>query len=137
MSVYLEHANLTVRDLDEAIRFLTTAIPEFSVRHRGFSNGREWAHVGNAETYIAVSVIPDEAAPHRAYEELGVNHIGFVVEDADAVAQALKNAGYKEGMQVDPHPHRKRIYFHDDDDNEWEFVEYFSADPKLRNDYSE
>lgn len=137
MTPYLEHANLTVRDVDEAIRFLTTAIPEFSVRHRGVSNGREWAHVGNEQTYIAVTAAPDGARRPEAYEKLGVNHMGFVVEDVDAVASALKQAGFREGMQVDPHPYRKRVYFHDADDNEWEFVEYFTEDPELRNDYSQ
>ena len=33
------------------------------------------------------------------------------------------------------HPHRKRVYFYDPDGNDWEFVEYFTADMALRNDY--
>jgi catechol 2,3-dioxygenase-like lactoylglutathione lyase family enzyme len=136
MTPYLEHANLTVRDLDEAIRFLRTAIPEFSVRHRGFSNGREWAHVGNDATYIAVSTAPEDVQHREAYEDLGVNHIGFVVENADGVASALRSSGYEEGMKVDPHPARKRIYFHDADGNEWEFVEYLTDNAPSRNDYS-
>jgi catechol 2,3-dioxygenase-like lactoylglutathione lyase family enzyme len=137
MAVYLEHANLTVRDLDEAIRFLRTAIPEFSVRHRDIANGREWAHVGNAETYIALTAAPERAGRPEAYEKLGVNHIGFVVEDARAVARALREAGFREGMKADPHPYRHRIYFHDADDNEWEFVEYFTDRLEQRNDYSQ
>src|SRR5204862_8348937 len=32
MAVRLEHANLTVRDIDGMIRFLQTAFPEFRVR---------------------------------------------------------------------------------------------------------
>ena len=137
MAAYLEHANLTVRSLEEAIRFLTTAIPEYSIRHRGTSNGRAWAHIGDEQTYIAVFELPEHVQPREAYQELGVNHMGFVVDDADAVAQALKQAGYREGIPVDPHPYRKRVYFHDADDNEWEFVEYFTEEPTLRNDYSE
>lgn len=137
MSVYLEHANMTVRNLDEAIRFLTTAIPAYSVRYRGVSNGREWAHVGDEEFYITFNAEPEESTHENSYEALGVNHLGFAVDDADAVAEALRNAGYREGFQADPHPHRKRIYFHDADDNEWEFVEYFTDDPAKRNDYSE
>jgi hypothetical protein len=34
------------------------------------------------------------------------------------------------------HPWRKRMYFIDADGNDWEFVEYLSADPARRNDYS-
>ena len=32
MAVRMEHANLTVRDIDGMIRFLQTAFPEFQVR---------------------------------------------------------------------------------------------------------
>src|SRR6266581_29844 len=35
MAVRLEHANLTVRDIDGMIRFLQTAFPEFKVRGEG------------------------------------------------------------------------------------------------------
>ncbi len=51
MKTYLEHANITVPDLDAAIAFLTTIDPEFKVRHRAFSEGKcEWAHVGNDDS---------------------------------------------------------------------------------------
>jgi catechol 2,3-dioxygenase-like lactoylglutathione lyase family enzyme len=135
MTPYLEHANMTVRNLDEAIRFLTTAIPEFTVRHRGMADGYEWAHVGTDQTYIAISEDPEAGHTHEAYDELGVNHIGFVVENADAVARALRQAWFEEGIRVDPHPYRKRIYFYDQDGNEWEFVEYFTDEAALRNQY--
>ena len=35
MAVRLEHANLCVRDLEEMIRFLQTAFPEFRLRGEG------------------------------------------------------------------------------------------------------
>ncbi|HYE76529.1 MAG TPA: VOC family protein, partial [bacterium] len=49
MPAYLEHANITVPDIDAAIAFLTTAFPEFQVRHdSGPRPGDEirWVHVG-------------------------------------------------------------------------------------------
>jgi len=56
MAVRLEHANLSVRDMEATIHFLQTAFPEFRVRGEGMSNdGRRWAHVGTDETYIALS----------------------------------------------------------------------------------
>jgi len=137
MPIYLEHANLTVRDLDEAIRFLTTAIPEFAVRHQGVSHGRAWAHVGNEQFYIALNAATEDNKPRDPENEIGLNHLGFAVDDADAVANALRQAGFREGLKVDPHPYRKRVYFHDADKNEWEFVEYFTEDPAQRNEYSE
>ena len=73
--------------------------------------------------------------PHEPYVHPGMNHIGFVVGDVGEVAERLTNAGYTPGMKALEHPHRKRIYFFDDDGNEFEFVEYLSADPEERNDY--
>ncbi len=40
MAVRLEHANLTVRDIEGMIRFLRTAFPEFQVRGEGLSGYR-------------------------------------------------------------------------------------------------
>ena len=51
MAVRLEHANLTVRDINGMIRFLQTAFPEFRVRGEGKSrDGSRWVHVGTDET---------------------------------------------------------------------------------------
>ena len=66
---------------------------------------------------------------------LALRFIGFVVDDLDGVAERLRSSGYREGMSAMDHPHRRRIYFFDDDDNEYEFVEYLSTDPSDRNDY--
>lgn len=133
---YLEHANLTVRSLDEAVRFITTAFPHFRVRGRGVSMGTPWLHVGTDDVYVAFFEASDSAPAAASEDGLGFNHIGFVVKDADAVANALREAGYQEGFVAEPHPHRKRIYFHDADNNEWEFVQYLSDEPTERNDYS-
>ena len=136
MLPYLEHANLTVGNLEEAVRFITTAVPEFCVRHRGVTDGKEWVHVGSDDTYLAFSQASERQQDVAPYEGIGFNHAGIVVQDADAVAAALREAGYREGLQAEPHPHRKRVYFHDADGNEWEFVEYLTEDAALRNDYS-
>ena len=133
---YLEHANITVRSLDEAVRFITTAFPHFKIRGQGTTNGRRWSHVGTDTTYLAFSESPMPKSDRSAHNDPGFNHLGFVVEDAEAVASALSQAGFRPGIHVDPHPHRKRVYFHDADDNEWEFVEYLSEQAEERNDYS-
>lgn len=131
MPAILEHANLAVRNIDEAIRFLTTAFPEFRIRGRGDVDGRPWVHVGTAETYLALNEVSREIDAQGP-----LNHLGYVVEDVDALAGRLSAAGYHEGFVAPSHPHRKRRYFHDADDLEWEFVEYLSEDPAERNDYS-
>lgn len=136
---YLEHLNLTVVDIDRTIRFLRTAMPEFEVRGTGADNGgtlKRWVHLGTETSYVAIE---DRGAqgpgPHEAYVHPGVNHIGFVVEDADEVAERLRSAGYREKKSVMTHPHRKRIYFLDEDGIEYEFIQYLSEKLSERNDY--
>lgn len=138
MKVRLEHANLIVRDVDETIRFLTAAFPDFEIRRQGTGwRGEPWAHVGTDETYIALNGSSDESAerwvPYAG--KPGCNHLGYEVDDVDGVRQRLAAAGFQDSTVPNDHPHRKRVYFHDSDGNDWEFVEYFSDDPAERNDY--
>ena len=137
MEPYLEHLNLTVVDVDRTIRFLQTAMPQLQVRGGGTGEKcRRWVHVGVGATYLAIEDRGAEGpGPHEPYVHPGMNHIGFVVGNVGEVAERLTNAGYKPGLKAQEHPHRKRIYFYDDDGNEFEFVEYLSADPEERNDY--
>lgn len=129
--MYLEHANLSVGSIDAMLKFLTAAFPECRVRGRGEQDGVPWAHVGVDNSYVALTEVG------RPAPEVGdLNHLGYVVDDVEAVAQRLAAAGFREGFQSPPHPFRKRRYFHDSDDREWEFVEYLSDDPAQRNDYS-
>ena len=137
MTIRMEHANLTVRHLDESVRFLMAAFPAFEIRREGLRDGRRWMHIGTGDTYIALneaSVEADERwVPYGG--KPGVNHLGFEVDDADAVRERLAAAGFRDSTYPNKHPYRKRVYFHDADGNDWEFVEYFSDDPAKRNDY--
>lgn len=136
MSGRLEHANLTVGDLDAAVDFLLTALPDFRVRGAGVGpEGLRWVHVGSDTSYIALNEAAD-ASEERPGHWRGVNHLGFEVDDAQALRRRLLAKGYREGFVPESHPHRQRIYFLDGDDNEWEFVEYASDRPEERNDYS-
>ncbi len=132
MFVALEHANLSVLDIDATVRFLLTAFPEFSVRGGSPSDDpNRWVHVGTDESYIALSRRSDTGHPSSFF-----NHVGFVVTDADELKQRMLSAGYREGYRAESHPHRKRVYFLDDEGVEWEFIQYMSDDPRDRNDYS-
>ncbi len=138
MSFRLEHANMSVRDIDVMIRFLQAAFPEFRVRGEGTSaNGARWVHVGTDETYIALN--PATVEPEKQWVpytgELGVNHLAYEVDDVEAVHSRLTAAGYRESTTPNAHPHRKRVYFYDAEGNDWEFVQYFSEEPAERNDY--
>lgn len=137
MSVYLEHANVTVPSIDEAIRFLTAAFPEFSVRGGGKSQkmGRKWVHVGSEKTYLALN----EQSGQRLDSECGghgLNHLGFVTDELDSIDERLSAAGYQEDVSFrEEGPYRRRHYYFDDNGMEWEFIEYSTADASLRNQY--
>ena len=138
MRVRIEHANLAVRDVDATVRFLQTAFPDFRVRREGKTwQGWRWLHVGTDDTYVAVNEAPEEPAegwvPYAG--KPGLNHLGYEVDDVDALRARLAAAGYPDSTVPNEHPHRKRVYFHDHEGNDWEFVQYFSEDPAERNDY--
>ena len=137
MTTRLEHANLYVRDIDATTNFLRCAFLDFVVRREGVNEGRRWAHVGNDDTYIALNQASEEPAerwvPYTG--KPGVNHLGYEVEDANALRERMHAAGYHDSTVPNDHPFRKRVYFYDPDGNDWEFVEYLSDDPAERNDY--
>ena len=137
--MYLEHANITVSDIDQAVDFLKAAFPDFQIRGRGISNTagneRAWLHIGNQKTYLALEEATAGESDHKTYRNPGINHVGFVVDDIEAVIARLSAAGYTENMRDFSHAYRKRVYFYDKDGNEYEFVEYLSADPGKINEY--
>ena len=137
MTIRMEHANLAVQDIDESVRFLQTAFPEFRIRREGLNDGRRWIHIGTDDTYMALN----EASLARDSDRVpydgrpGINHLGYEVDDVDALYDRLKTAGFRDSTYPNSHPHRKRVYFNDADGNDWEFVEYFTDDVSKRNDY--
>ncbi len=139
MAIRLEHANLVVRDVDGMIGFLRTAFPEFHIRGEGRNlQGGRWVHVGNDETYVALNEASREPAeawvPYAGAP--GTNHLGYEVDDVEGLRARLAAAGYTDSTFPNAHPHRRRVYFHDAEGNDWEFVEYSSNDPAERNDYA-
>jgi catechol 2,3-dioxygenase-like lactoylglutathione lyase family enzyme len=139
MTVRLDHANLSVRDLEGTIRFLRTALPELRIRGEGRAwGGGRWVHLGTDDAYLALSEA--RAEPAEAWVPYagkpGTNHLGFEVDDAEAVRARLRAAGYEDTTVPNAHPYRRRVYFHDADGNDWEFVQYLSDDPAERHDYT-
>ena len=136
----LEHANVSVRDVESTIRFLQTAFPDFRIRGEGTSPiGARWVHVGNDGAYLALNEATDDAPePWVPYAgKPGLNHLGFEVDDVAALRDRLRAAGYRDTTVPNDHPARTRVYFNDDDGNDWEFVEYHVDDPAKRHDYSD
>jgi catechol 2,3-dioxygenase-like lactoylglutathione lyase family enzyme len=135
MPVRLEHANLSVQDIDAMIRFLRAAFPEFRIRRDATeANGLRWVHLGTDDTYIALS----QAKVTRGMTHKGtpLNHLAYEVADVEMLRSRLRTAGYQENtLAPNAHRYRKRLYFYDPEGNEWEFVQYLSDDPAKRNDY--
>ncbi|MEM8658045.1 MAG: VOC family protein [Pseudomonadota bacterium] len=136
MTARLEHANLTSPDIDATITFLRHVDPAFSVLHdSGADEAVRWVHIGTPESYFAVQAPYEgdavEGLPTR-YHQVGVNHLGLVVEDVAAVAERLRAAGYAESYAPSVHPARLRRYFEDGCGFEWEFVQYLTEDPAER-----
>lgn len=134
--MYLEHFNITVNDLQEAIRFFQTAFPHFKIRGGG-KNMREWVHLGDDTTYIAINQAElDDKKAHNSYDTIGVNHLGFVVEDVAEIANNLLSTGYQRDYPKQEERFRIRDYFADADGNQFEFVQYLSEVPEEKNSYS-
>ena len=139
MNARLEHANLCVDNIDAMLKFVLCAFPEFHVRHdSGIGDPKRWVHVGDDEHYLALNQPREPSAAKRQpySQQPGLNHLGFVVDDAEAVRNRLLAAGYQESYFAESHPARRRVYFYDAEGNDWEFVQYFSEDAAKRNDYA-
>ena len=136
--IKLEHANISATDVEKMTNFITTAIPSFGIRHEGLDHGgRPWRHVGNDNFYIAISTV-SELGVRKPYSNVsGFNHLGWEVDDVEALERRMSEAGYSANLKAHDHPARRRTYFYDPDGNDWEFVQYLSDDPAQRNDYGD
>lgn len=135
-SMYLEHANITVNNLQEAIKFFQTAFPHFKVRGGG-NDRREWVHLGDDTTYIALNKAKqDDLKVDKNYDKIGINHLGFVVPNVEEIADNLLKNGYKRDFPKEVEQFRIRDYFADADGNQYEFVQYLSDVPAEKNSYN-
>ena len=134
-NIYLEHANITVNNLDTAVDFFQAAFPDFQIRGGGDTNGRKWIHLGNDITYIALNETLVQKMNVKDYTQPGINHLGFVVEDVNVIAERLLAAGYQRDYPKQEENYRIRDYFADADGNQYEFVQYLSDSIDERNFY--
>jgi len=134
-NVYLEHANITVNNLENTITFFQTAFPDFKVRGGGRNEGRKWTHLGNDTTYIALNESDEFIPNEKNYDKNGINHIGFVVSDLESLANRLLKSGFKRDYPKQIEKFRIRDYFADQDGNQYEFVQYLSDKIDERNSF--
>ncbi len=134
--MYLEHANITVNDLQEAIKFFQIAFPHFKIRGGG-NKMREWVHLGDDDTYIAINQAKlSDLKVDKNYDKIGINHLGFVVPNVEEIANNLLSNGYKRDFPKEVEQFRIRDYFADADGNQFEFVQYLSDKTEEKNSYT-
>ena len=125
-SAIIEHANITVKDSEKTAKWLSEVFG-WKIRWRGPSkNNGHTVHVGGEHSYVAVYTPPVEKSLRSGNLNQyigGLNHIGIVVDDLDAVEDKVLAAGFKTGSHGDYEPGR-RFYFHDTDGIEYEVVSY-------------
>lgn len=125
----LEHVNITVSDPQKTAAMLSELFG-WHTRWEGSSmDGLGYTvHVGSDDSYVAVysGSNPEQTVPKSdaSYQTRGgLNHIGVVVDDLDAVEVKVKAMGFRPTSHADYEPGR-RFYFHDADGIEIEVISY-------------
>ncbi|QDK31296.1 VOC family protein [Sphingomonas sp. IC081] len=122
----LEHANITVSDIDRSSALLQDLLG-WHERWRGPAiNGGETIHVGGDFSYIAVYTDRKTQAKdgtRRFGKGAPLNHVGLVVDDLDEAERRVIAAGLVPFNHAYYEPGR-RFYFFDWDGIEFELVSY-------------
>lgn len=118
-----EHINLACQQIDATKNFYQVLFPDWYIRAEGISEGRRWMHLGNHQFYLALNDDPDGQRVHKLYENIGINHVGFVIDDGEAIKTSLEKHGI-EYYTMTASETKHRIYVSDPDGNEIELVEY-------------
>ena len=125
---YLEHVNITVADPQKKAAMLSDLFG-WKTRWEGEAlNGGVTVHVGNETSYLALYTGPGGASKQvpadDSYHRIaGLNHVGVVVDDLDAMEVKVKALGFDTHSHADYEPGR-RLYFHDADGIEFEVISY-------------
>ena len=124
--MYLEHVNMTVRDIDESVAFYCSLLGGV-VSWRGTAvNMNETvsaAHVRLTSGYISMFECERGGSATYDYAPLGMNHIGFVVDDLAQTRSKLDSLGIKIESEADYSP-GVRLYIFDPNGIELELVCY-------------
>ncbi|HSG89952.1 MAG TPA: VOC family protein [Pseudomonadales bacterium] len=124
-SARLEHVNVTVTDPQRTADLLC-GLFGWHVRWAGPSQmGGNTVHVGNDDCYLALYT-PGATRPFDGSAQAaagGLNHVAVVVDDLDATAARIHDAGIETFNHAAYEPGR-RFYFRDPDGVEYEVVSY-------------
>ena len=122
---HLEHVNITVSNPAQTAQLLCELF-DWHIRWEGPSQmGGNTVHVGTDDDYLAVYTY-DGNPPGKGRtgsRKGGLNHVGVVVEDLDAIERRVEEHGLTPFSHGDYEPGR-RFYFLDHDGIEFEVVSY-------------
>lgn len=118
----IEHVNLNVTDPARSAEIFKK-IFDWHIRWQGPAmDGGLSIHVGDERFYLALHGNP--SAPDQTYDKgMPLNHVGFCVDDLDAIEANVRAAGLTPFGHDDYDP-GKRFYFLDPDNIEFEVVSY-------------
>tara|TARA_R110002096_G_scaffold305752_1_gene500605 strand:- start:240 stop:734 length:495 start_codon:yes stop_codon:yes gene_type:complete len=136
----LEHVNLVVKDIGATLEFIKTAFPEWRVRAKGTNQWsgkqRNWLHVGDENYYITLNDGAEGDMRDLSGHAPGLAHLGFAVDDVDAIVSRLESKGFFARIKDTEHPFRKTYYYVDPAGFEFEFMQYLSDKDEQRNQYT-
>ena len=125
----LEHVNVTVSDPRRTAQMLIDLFG-WHIRWEGqaMAGAGYSIHVGTDDSYVALysGAGPDQIVPKRDASYVtrgGLNHIGVVVGDLDAVEEKVRARGLVPTNHANYEP-GKRFYFDDPDGVEIEVISY-------------
>lgn len=121
----LEHINFTVKDSMQTAE-LFVQLFDWRIRWQGDAiHGGFSVHVGGKDSYVALYTHPEplESGVDSYTHQNGLNHLGIVVDDLDAIEKKVLNAGYKTHSHADYEPGR-RFYFLYSQNLEIEVISY-------------
>lgn len=125
MKTHLEHLNITVPD-PKATAHMLGQVFGWTIRWEGEAKDNGYSvHVGEEDSYLALynPGKPLQAARNTYGRVHGLNHLGIVVDDIDAVEARVIELGYTPNSHADYEPGR-RFYFDDENGLEIEVVQY-------------
>ncbi|MFK7938019.1 MAG: VOC family protein [Roseovarius sp.] len=121
----LEHVNITVPDPNDSAAMLCTLFGWHIRWSGGAKDDGFTVHVGDDDSYLALYAPAKRLDPmNDTYAHVaGLNHVGVVVDDIDAVEARVKRAGFTPHSHGDYEP-GLRFYFNGPDGIEFEVVCY-------------
>lgn len=126
--VKLEHAFLSVADLDASLGFYRKLFPDWDVRWSGTHNrGGRWVHFGDSRapqaSYLSLAERADaRRGPEQDGALITIDHLGFAHSDVQALVKRAEGSGLQPSQHFVGDGFR-RAYFLDPDGHELEFVE--------------